>query len=661
MTKFKILTNYLSQRLNDKEKNKLKIILKDFLIVFTVVSIFIYYLTSVPTAKNSLVKSFNWIFLIPIISFSILSYLNIKNIDKKISPWIKKNINKIDKLLFASIVLSLFSTVLLESSFFVSPNWITTLVIYVSSIFGSLYLIKKYLTNFTLKIDDKSPDKTINIFLFLIIVSGFILRIYKLDFLSPAGDEYRHLLAMKHYFANGFYEYGNSHLITYLIIATKKILSTNSLFWLRMPFVLSSTFSIYLFYVAGRNIFNKKIGLIAAYLFAFMPLSVGLAQYIRGYSIELTLILFTICLFHNKKMKNMFLRAFVSILFIYVLAKINHESRLTGFANILIAYIGLYIALNLLERFKDLIKFKFLFLASTFIFGICMIFQKTSYRINLDPEFRYLAIFNSFDSTTTWFFDFIPSIIILLIFFLPILIKNKPAITSLIFVNLFSIFCFIFVFELPRSYQIRYLFDLIPFFIILLSAGFFIFSKILMPKIKIKQKSLVLALLVLIIAPPFQAISNSINKKTGDFDKNSNVAFYNNSNLYQYLSEKEIPANQILVTAPWFFDYYFDEPFIENFEKSKYVKFPKTQNYEFKDRTSIFSVAGIRSESSIKETLDIINKNPQLKYIFVHIPLHTNEIKFQPEFIPSKIPKIKMINTIDYDKKFGFYVYEIQK
>ena len=95
--------------------------------------------------------------------------------------------------------------------------------------------------------------------LILIVLMGFGLRIYNLDFLCPQWDEYNHLVGAKRWMLEGDFNYNRAAFLTYIVGFLFKLNNGTSLFLARFPIVIFGVLSIVAIYFLGKKI-NKKIG-----------------------------------------------------------------------------------------------------------------------------------------------------------------------------------------------------------------------------------------------------------------------------------------------------------------------------------------------------------------------------------------------------------------
>ena len=133
----------------------------------------------------------------------------------------------------------------------------------------------------------RRKDLFYNIFLILVLVLAFILRIWNLTILDPYTDEYSHLLAAKEYLETGVLNYTRANLVTYLVALFYRIGGALSfyeyLFWGRVPGVIFSGLTVIPLYFITRKL-SQPVALISALLWATSPWAIGVARTIREYA-----------------------------------------------------------------------------------------------------------------------------------------------------------------------------------------------------------------------------------------------------------------------------------------------------------------------------------------------------------------------------------------
>lgn len=635
-------------------KTKQKTLTKDILINCFLLFFVSFFLIS----KNSETTFFKNFHVIPLSALLIAIYFFFKDHLRKTFL----SITEKTKLLITLSAILIGLTIMVEYNHFryLNMNGWQLFLIYTITIISILVLLKKL---FAKKRSGSISDRKTFVLLSAIVVIGFLFRVYNLGFLPLAGDEYRHILAAKHFLTDGFFDYTDSKFTNYLVIFVAKYFSFDSIALLRLPFALIGTFSVALFFLLGKELFNKKVGLISSFLFACMPLSIGLSKYIRCYTVELFIFLLLIFILHTNKIKSYFLKLFIipSTAFLFIV--LDHGTRFMEYSKLFFAYVLIFLTLKTLSHFKKSRDIKVSSLILLFVIGAFYLSLKNNVHFeNFEIESRFLFLFNAYNSNTTWFPIFLPSFVIFSTLLSPLATKlntkEEDSLLALLFAISFSVFSFIFILDLPRSFQSRYFYHALPFFILPFALGIYTVLSNLDKK-SLFSKILYTTILIALLLAPTKSVLLSKQEGSGEVDKKTGLTHYNTVGVYKFLEDNQVSAEQLIVTSPWVFDFYFNQPFLKESEKEFFVKFPQRQSYEFRDRTKMFSVAGSRSDQSIEQIKTLIKENHQLKYLIAHTPLTYTEKNFQPEFVISKIKELELMEVIDSDKSFGFYVYKI--
>ena len=190
--------------------------------------------------------------------------------------------------------------------------------------------------------------------LIILIIIGFILRFYKLSTQSLWIDEGFSINAatqtLKYFYPkleSGFV-YSGSLLNTYLIAFFIKIFK-DLIFAPRLVSVIFGILSIIVTFYFGKEIYNKKIGLIAALFVTFSSIEIAWSRQARMYAQFQFFYLLSLYLFY-KFINNKSLKYFILALILTISTIL---SNILGFSLILIYFV--YFILN----FKD---FKFIFI-----------------------------------------------------------------------------------------------------------------------------------------------------------------------------------------------------------------------------------------------------------------------------------------------------------
>ncbi|MDD4354003.1 MAG: hypothetical protein PHN56_06120, partial [Candidatus Nanoarchaeia archaeon] len=469
----------------------------------------------------------------------------------------------------------------------------------------------------------------------------------------------------------GFFQYPGI-LSTWIVIIMKKMFNTSSLFLLRLPFVMFGTISIFLFYKIGK-LFNKKVGLISAYLFAFCPLAIGLAGYIRNYEIlSFVFVLSLFLILRNKELNKKFFLSLTGVIILLILVNLaDYSMWVQSIDLLLLLVIGTYVFSLLLNKFIKHnilnIALKLFFSTIAFFLGRHLIPIIAHLNLKEEPTLQYLFFINYYPTSYLWYFSFISYLIVLLILILPILLNIKNSrIYSLSFSIFFFSYAYIFYFTAPRLFQPRYFYFSIPLTIILLSIGVNYFYNMLSQKTNTKSKSkskrygllIIFITILLLIFSPFNAIHNTLTTENGEINKNNGLAYFDSQTLVNFLIENNLSEKIILTTQPWVFDYYFDSEFLKEKDKEDYVFFPKDQWYEQFDRTEkVWSINGYWSEQDISRVREIII-HKDIEYL-VFATFNPEENK--PEWVLQNIHDSKLISVIDGDHQYGYYIFKIEK
>ncbi|PCI21343.1 hypothetical protein COB64_00470 [Candidatus Wolfebacteria bacterium] len=517
-------------------------------------------------------------------------------------------------------------------------------------------------------VDQKENNRLYVILLLIIFALGTFLRLYHLGELSPAGDEYRHLLAMKRFLTDGIFGYTTSSITTLIITGVKKITTSDSLFLLRLPFALLGSLSILLFYAIGKKIATRQVGLIAAYLFAFLPLAVGLSNYIRGYEIALFVSLVAIYFLFSPYIKNLYFKIVLFILSLKLIAYLNSDQRFDAmvmfFAIFALFYGGLMFIDEIIKnkRWNNIIKITAPFIA--FVAGISIMPLFFEFSFSRTVEWGYLFLINHSYSDVTWYFEIIPFIVIIFFiisaFFAKI--KKKNVIYALSFTLIFIIAIFMFYFDGPKRFQVRYLYPLFPYFILLLSIGissaYYIFKRIF--KVGIIEYSIVSVIVFITIFSPVKAFYFTFTETNGEHSKLNQLTYLPDKELITFVNAHNIDVSKIITTTPWVFDFYYDQPFLMTGELNQYVHFPKEWNYEFVNRTKLYSISGFRSEEEIKTINEIIDTRDIEYLIFHSLPQHS-DYRYSYEYPLETIRDTELVTIIGENSSYGYYIYKINK
>lgn len=374
------------------------------------------------------------------------------------------------------------------------------LTLFLLSIFVSYFIFKEKIDG---QIDQENrisfnTSKKVLLSLFFIILFSFILRVYRLEYLTPFTDEFYHLLAAKRFAVEGYFEYSRSSFLSYLLGFIYKITGELTLFSARLPQVIIGSVSVYFIYKFGKKI-NIHIALISAYLLSTLPVAIGMSRFIREYIyFFLFLILFLCVLDYFLNLKNKikttkyFFAMFISLPLCYYLFVDDSNFIIQLYAYMSIyAFVHFFFNKKIHKKYYPLKGKIFLSIISIFFLTFSIfIIQKTQWLFKIDikkifsplPDLNYFdALFNpSFTPWGTqimWFSNSLyPSFFIFSLFIFGVIKfwKNKYYMASLICL---SITIIPFLFFSDRYYAIRYIFYIMIFYIILFASSIYLLTK----------------------------------------------------------------------------------------------------------------------------------------------------------------------------------------
>ena len=353
--------------------------------------------------------------------------------------------------------------------------------------------------------------------LILIVLIGFILRIWNLNYLQGA-DNFN-LLSAKALYQTGNFTYPRNLQITYTLAFLFKIFGA-TLAVARIPFVLIGTFSIFLIYFLGKFI-NKKIGLITAFLLAISPVAIEKSSYVREYTenffwvLILAIIFIYIFIKYKDKPKKFFaiyLTTFIlGIGSLYIYGNFVGNDTISGVL-LVVGFITVPIFLYVIKQNYKKLFFPilvlsiigfgfFIYFANKFssIFTGGLLYNDYWFRMFFDPMVQF---------PMQWFsFSTISIIFIVGLFLLSFMIKkNRDIIFIMNIVFWSTILLFILKYYSSLGYYwSRYLYHLYPFYIVIFATGlfYFVYSTIISFKkiSKIIIIFIIIFLLILVIIP----------------------------------------------------------------------------------------------------------------------------------------------------------------
>ncbi|MBT3297532.1 phospholipid carrier-dependent glycosyltransferase [archaeon] len=166
--------------------------------------------------------------------------------------------------------------------------------------------------------------------LFIILILGLFLRAYHLDVPFEgfhAAKEVQFASMAQHFQEGGHYFVPETHwegfntnvfFPGWLVLGSWDLFGSNYEWAARLPFLIMGLLSIVLVYLIGKEMYNKKIGLFAAFFLAVSPMAAYFSRNVQGESPLIFFSLLTIYLFflfkRTKKIKFFYLSSF-SLLF----------------------------------------------------------------------------------------------------------------------------------------------------------------------------------------------------------------------------------------------------------------------------------------------------------------------------------------------------------
>jgi|GEM_PF-3041394 len=362
------------------------------------------------------------------------------------------------------------------------------------------------------------------LFLFFLLVLGFVVRIINLTALEPYTDEYIHLMyaqsinghGVTNIYTDGQFNelYMRGYFLTYLVSIIFKFFG-ESLFNARLPGIIISTLTIIPMYFIGKKIANRQVGLITATLWAFLPWGIMISRNVREYAYfplfyALTFLLF-ISFYENIKryLENRAINSSfydvlpqVILLCLPVLYAFVLDTGST-FKQISIFYVAsfLFLSYSLLLNIdinKIVKRVVFVFTLVILTAGAFIFLNYEIPHLSQQPQLNKNWIINLFSSVGMVAMFFIASIAAIFYF-------NKrnhyPFLGFILFV--FLLYLYFYGFHLTRYFRPRYEFALMVWLLPILAFGMYIVIKLITPT-KIYAKILLTCLLLVLVINPKQ-------------------------------------------------------------------------------------------------------------------------------------------------------------
>ena len=360
--------------------------------------------------------------------------------------------------------------------------------------------------------------------LFLILLTGFILRSWNLNYLQ--GSDNFNLLAAKNFANNNHFIYSRDLQLTYLVGFLFKIFGV-SFVVAKTPFVIIGTISIFLIYALGKTI-NKKVGLLSAALLALSPFAIEQSSIIREYSEILMWSIITIYFLLNLYIKHgcapkLFIKKYITYvsvisMFVYLYGYITNTGTFKSILCI-IFFISIPIIFYFIkDNYQKLLPYYVLLTSLILIIFIKFI----NIPINLFSAnfvytpYWYKMFFDPMVQTPMQWFSFsqISVITITSIFLITALVKSRK-----VFILQFGfwsiVLLFIFKYYSPLGYYFsRYLYFVYPFYIVLF--GFSIYLITILLKVLNAKKIIYIIFLAFLLSNVI-IITNTTHAAVHDF------------------------------------------------------------------------------------------------------------------------------------------------
>lgn len=429
--------------------------------------------------------------LICLILFLILVYL-LGHSEKK---QIYKSIVKIcESYIFLFLLILVFSTIGLESI----NNIILAhqAFLYLLLAFSLIIVLDKRNVFNPRDTVDSFLNKKYLIIIMVLIALAFLIRYHNLTITDPHIDEFHHLRGARVLLNIGETGYTRSFFLTSLVSYLYRITESSTFYeyfyWARIPGIIIGSLIVPPIFLLSKNKHTKMIGLIAGFLWTISPWAINMSRMVREYIYYLGIMLICILLmryvlkkllyFDKKDLLKIFLSSAVIIYFCYYSLYIDRASTLKFIIPLLgITYLSFFLV-HIKEIFlrmdRNLIKiFLFIFLHLTlgFLF-LRYLYNRAGSFIDLsslEANWTWLTYFYA-NNFLHWWKNFEPLnlSIILTIVSIPFAVKKQDKnFFFILFICFLSILSYVYFFD--RYVSVRYVFYILPFFIIITSYGLY--------------------------------------------------------------------------------------------------------------------------------------------------------------------------------------------
>jgi MFS family permease len=342
--------------------------------------------------------------------------------------------------------------------------------------------------------------------LIIITLIGFVLRLLVFNFVGGVlEDEFATLTSVEQLLREGFFQYPRNSFLVHIIAFLFKVTGNHSIFIARIPTVLFGTATIIGVYFLGKRI-NKSIGIISAYIWSFLPVAIGISGYIREYSLNGFIIVFSLIylLFiydcatdvskNGRLLKTRdYILAFIIFLFLGIYAFFFEASTLLRFLFSILSGVTFFYFLfifwldisRILDFIKNNRKIIALILMIVFIgFFIAYLdsFSYLSEKVYKNTANEYFAQFFNpqllyIDSAAMWFSNTsIISIFILSTFFLSLFFFYKNQ-SYFVYITTFLTFFLILSYIASQYFAPRFAFYIFPLYVLVFASSVYILIK----------------------------------------------------------------------------------------------------------------------------------------------------------------------------------------
>lgn len=424
----------------------------------------------------------------------------------------------------------------------------------------------------------------IYIFIATMFFFWLFFRIYNIDWLYPFIDENTHTLAANEFLEHWTMEYSRAMLVSIMTTLSYYFADPSwleeYLFWWRFfSAFFSALVVIPLFFLAKKV--NNPTAYLASILWITSPWAIWVGQEVREYSYYVFFILLFILIFINfieklnseKSLNKLSIFYLICILwFAFYALLIDNLSTLIVWV-LLIWFVAIYYLIYFVYKYPedslDLLKKLFslskiyivwIFLALWAIIVWALAFVRSSSDISLMPRLNldFVKVFFSAEAPPMhwWYwiwFEYLA--IILLIISLIFAYKHKNKFYFLYF-NVFVLGVIFYTFFFARYFEPKYIFYLLPFFIILISMSIyssFAFIKIFFESYKKYSLYATFSIVFIIIFNPVNVFYAVVDNTHWQQITTWNY-HYQLENLKKFLDKKDFSWDEIFVNTAfnWF-------------------------------------------------------------------------------------------------------------